>query len=116
MKKLFSFCVIFILSNCTNIDQPLQKPLRLVELQGTAYNRGLIHGKTLKEEIKKRNFNIGYEDIKAILSSRKYNAGRPICHYNTYGCTIMILTDDPEPHITPGRPDKNEFLIYKFIN
>ena len=72
--------------------------------------------KTLKEELVKRNFKIGYEDIKAILSSRKYNAGRPISHYNTYGCTIMILSDNPELHIAPGRPDKNQFLIYKFVN
>lgn len=71
---------------------------------------------TLKEELMKRNFEIGYEDIKAILSSRKYNAGRPISHYNTYGCTIMILSDKPELHIAPGRPDITEFLTFNFEN
>ncbi len=69
---------------------------------------------TLREELKKRNFKAGFHDIKAILSSDKYNAGRPISYYNTYGCTIMILSDNPELHITSGRPNKNKFFIYKF--
>lgn len=69
---------------------------------------------TLKEELENRNFNIDFEDIVTILSSGRYNAGRPICHYNTYGCTVMSLTEEPELHISPGRPDKNQFLLFTF--
>ncbi|MBN2008579.1 hypothetical protein JW960_04445 [candidate division KSB1 bacterium] len=69
---------------------------------------------TIKEELLKRNYRIGYEDIKAILSSNTYNAGRPICHFNTYGCTIMVLSKKPELHITPGRPDQVDFLMFDF--
>ena len=62
--------------------------------------------KTLEDEIKRRSYKIGFQDIKQILSSRKRNAGRPISNVWTYGCTIMVLSESPELYITPGRPDK----------
>lgn len=71
---------------------------------------------TMREELEKRNFELEFKDIKDILSSRRYNAGRPICHYNTYGCTIMVISDEPELHITAGRPDENPFQVFSFGN
>lgn len=32
----------------------------------------------------------------------------------TYGCTIMILGNDPELHIAPGRPDEEPFQVLAF--
>jgi hypothetical protein len=33
---------------------------------------------------------------------------------STYGCTIMILSGNPELHIAPGRPDEESFRVYRF--
>lgn len=32
----------------------------------------------------------------------------------TYGCTIMVLGEDPELHISPGRPDEEPFQVLAF--
>jgi len=40
-------------------------------------------------------------------TSRINNAG-------TYGCTIMILGEKPELHISPGRPDVEPFQVLDF--
>lgn len=69
---------------------------------------------TLREEIDKRNYRITLEDIKDILRSTKWNAGRPISHSFTYGSTIMELSDHPVLYITPDQPDKMKYLIYGF--
>jgi len=69
---------------------------------------------TMQEELEAKNYNIGLSDIKEILSSTKWNAGRPISHHFTYGSTIMQLSDNPVLYIAPDQPDKTEYLIFKF--
>ena len=69
---------------------------------------------TLKDEIKRRDYKIGFKDIKMILSSRKRNAGRPISNVWTYGSTIMVLSNSPELHLAPGRPDRTKFITFRF--
>ena len=69
---------------------------------------------TLREEIEKRNYEIGFEDIKEILRSTKWNAGRPISHAFTYGSTIMELSEHPVLYIAPDQPDKAQYLRYDF--
>jgi hypothetical protein len=32
----------------------------------------------------------------------------------TYGCTIMVLGETPELHISPGRPDEAPFEVLRF--
>ena len=32
----------------------------------------------------------------------------------TYGCTIMVLGETPELHISPGRPDEAPFQVLGF--
>ncbi len=32
----------------------------------------------------------------------------------TFGCTLMILGESPELHISPGRPDEEPFQIFRF--
>ena len=34
----------------------------------------------------------------------------------TYGCTIMMLGEKPELHISPGRPDVEPFQVLGFSN
>jgi predicted choloylglycine hydrolase len=69
---------------------------------------------TLREEIEKKNYNIELEDIKEILRSTKWNAGRPISHAFTYGSTIMELSENPVLYIAPDQPDKTKYLRYDF--
>jgi len=69
---------------------------------------------TMREEIKNRNYDIGLDDIKEILRSTKWNAGRPISHDFTYGSTIMELSEHPVLYITPDQPDKTIYLKYDF--
>ena len=69
---------------------------------------------TLREEIEKRNHKIELEDIKEILRSKEWNAGRPISHSFTYGSTIMELSEHPVLYIAPDQPDKTKYLRYDF--
>ena len=32
----------------------------------------------------------------------------------TYGCTIMVLGENPELHISPGRPDEEPYQVFRF--
>jgi hypothetical protein len=32
----------------------------------------------------------------------------------TFGCTIMVLGEDPELHVSPGRPDEEPFQVFRF--
>lgn len=50
------------------------------------------------------------DKIKEILSNRDWS----ICHRNNFGSTIMVLTDQPEFHISPGQPDVEPFHVFKF--
>lgn len=51
------FCSLILLSissepvTCAEKNHSVNKKLRVVALEGTAYNRGLVHGRTLKKEI-----------------------------------------------------------------
>jgi len=49
MKKYIILPLIIFIISCSSEES---KHLRVVQLEGTPYNRGLIHGQTLKEEIK----------------------------------------------------------------
>jgi len=69
---------------------------------------------TMREELEDRNYDIHLSDIKEILCSTKWNAGRPISHAFTYGSTIMELSEDPVLYIAPDQPDKTKYLRYDF--
>ena len=69
---------------------------------------------TMREELEDRNYEIRLSDIKDILRSTKWNAGRPISHAFTYGSTIMELSEHPVLYIAPDQPDKTEYLRYDF--
>jgi isopenicillin-N N-acyltransferase-like protein len=42
------------------------------------------------------------------------NRASGINNAGTYGCTIMVLGDNPELHISPGRPDEAPFQVLGF--
>jgi isopenicillin-N N-acyltransferase-like protein len=49
-----------------------------------------------------------------ILQALFRNRASGINNTGTYGCTIMVLGDNPELHISPGRPDEALFQVLGF--
>ncbi|MFQ5453827.1 MAG: C45 family autoproteolytic acyltransferase/hydrolase, partial [Candidatus Zixiibacteriota bacterium] len=66
--------------------------------------------KSLRETFKDNSIYVDVEKLKSILSSRDWNINKNI----TFGCTIMVLSDNPELHLSPGRPDEEPFQVFKF--
>jgi hypothetical protein len=48
------------------------------------------------------------------LGSIFKNRASGINNAETYGCTIMVLGEKPELHISPGRPDEAPFQVLRF--
>ena len=64
----------------------------------------------LKKMLGDNSAALGLDDLKALYRDRESgvnNAG-------TYACTIILLGDDPELHIAPGRPDTEPFQVLAF--
>ena len=56
---------------------------------------------------------IGLDTLKHALASRDHAEG-PICGDWTYGTTIFVLTERPQLHLAPGRPDQVAFQMFGF--
>jgi hypothetical protein len=50
----------------------------------------------------------------AVLKTLFQNRASGINNTGTYGCTIMVLGENPELHISPGRPDETPFQVVAF--
>jgi len=50
----------------------------------------------------------------AALKALFGNRASGINNAGTYGCTIMVLGENPELHISPGRPDEEPFQVLTF--
>jgi len=50
----------------------------------------------------------------ASLKTLFQNRASGINNAETYGCTIMVLGENPELHISPGRPDEEPFHVLAF--
>jgi len=57
-----------------------------------------------------RPVSVCVNELKFIFSNRDCN----INNRSTFSCTIMVLSENPELHITGGRPDENPFLLFRF--
>jgi hypothetical protein len=66
--------------------------------------------KFLGQTLKDNSAVIGLDALKAIYKNRASG----INNEDTYGCTIMVLGDKPELHISPGRPDEAKFQVLGF--
>ena len=69
---------------------------------------------TMKEALAKYRYQIGFNEIRTILRSTKWNAGRPISHPFCYASTIMTLGPNPVLYLAPGQPDKYEYERFDF--
>lgn len=68
---------------------------------------------SLEKRLKDRSKVIDIDVIKAALSSRDSEKS-PISNNSTFGCTIMVLSDEPELHIAPGQPHLTAFRTFGF--
>ncbi len=64
------------------------------------------------QELLKAGTQVDRETIEKTLSTR--NAGIPINNSSTYVCTIMVLAEEPELHVSAGRPDEVPFEVLRF--
>lgn len=64
----------------------------------------------LQRILKNNDVAISIEKLKGIFSDRE----TIINNRSTFGVTIMVLTDSPKLHISPGRPDEIPFQVVGF--
>lgn len=69
---------------------------------------------TMKAYLSDHAYRVGFEEIREILSSTEWNAGRPISHAFCYGSTIMVLSSPPELYLAPGQPDQYDYVRFAF--
>jgi len=60
--------------------------------------------------LKDNSAAIDLDSLQALFKNR--NSG--VNNASTYGCTIMVLGEDPELHVSPGRPDLALFQVIRF--
>jgi hypothetical protein len=66
--------------------------------------------KFLGQSLKDNSAALDLDALKAIFKNRASG----INNADTYGCTIMVLGEKPELHISPGRPDEAPFQVLGF--
>ncbi len=64
----------------------------------------------LQKILKNNDVELSIKKLKAIYSDRE----TIINNRSTFGATIMVLSESPEMHISPGRPDEEPFRIFRF--
>ena len=92
------------------------KYLKRLKQKGRTIEQGLYtcyRFLSLEKRLKNRTEPIDIEVIKSTLSS--HDTGKwDICNKSTFSCTIMVLSEKPELHITAGPPDTTPFETFKF--
>ncbi len=64
----------------------------------------------LGRRLKDNSAALSLDTLKDIFQDRAFG----INNRSTYGCTIMVLGEKPELHISPGRPDEAPFQVLGF--
>jgi predicted choloylglycine hydrolase len=64
----------------------------------------------LQNIFKDNSVRVDVDTLKDIFSNRDII----INNRGTFGCTIMKLGENPELHISPGRPDEEPFQVFRF--
>jgi isopenicillin-N N-acyltransferase like protein len=64
----------------------------------------------LERALKDNSAVIDLAVLKSLYADRSSGINNP----DTYGCTIMVLGEKPELHISPGRPDEEPFRVFRF--
>lgn len=75
-----------------------------------AYKARCPRFNSLGRLLKDNSIALGLESLEALFKDRSSG----INNAGTYGCTIMVLGENPELHISPGRPDEAPFQVLRF--
>ena len=75
-----------------------------------AYQGRCLRFNSLQAHYPDNNAAFDADTMKSIFSRRDWG----INNRNTFGCTIMVLSDPPELLVSPGRPDEQPFLRFTF--
>lgn len=87
--------------------------LRSLERQGMTretYRAGCRRFDFLNRTLEDNAAVLDLPRFKELFRNRRSGINNP----TTYGCTIMILGESPELHISPGRPDEAPFEVLRF--
>ncbi|MFC1563618.1 C45 family autoproteolytic acyltransferase/hydrolase [candidate division KSB1 bacterium] len=85
-------------------------------LGGNSY----VRFNTMEKRFRQMTGVIEIDDLKEILSSRdseRHPISRPFIDISsgfTYGSTIMVLSDNPEFHVSFGPPEVTNYKVFKF--
>lgn len=84
--------------------------LKSKKISPTEYKHRCVRFESLQKLLDTNAKVIDIDLLKDIFSTRT----NMINNLGTFGCTILVLGNDPELHISPGRPDEEDFQIFKF--
>ena len=74
------------------------------------YERRCPRFEALQGMFKDNSVTVDMKMLRDIFSDRE----TIINNQGTFGCTIMMLGERPELHISPGRPDQEPFQVFRF--
>jgi hypothetical protein len=86
------------------------KYLESKKISPDEYKYSCVRFEALQELLKDNSMIINLDLLKKTFSAREHKINKA----GTYGCTIMVLGKEPELHISPGRPDEEDFQVFKF--
>lgn len=83
--------------------------LKSKKISSTDYKHRCVRFEALKKLLDDNSMVINIDLLKKIFSTRT----NKINNDGTFGCTIMVLGKDPKLYISPGRPDEEDFQVFK---
>jgi isopenicillin-N N-acyltransferase-like protein len=86
------------------------KSLRSRNIDPQKYTFKCQRFEALQRMLKNNDAEISLEKLKDIYSDRETY----INNRSTFGATIMVLLENPELYISPGRPDEEPFHVFRF--
>lgn len=84
--------------------------LKLKKISPNEYKHRCVRFEALQELLRDNSTIIDLDLLKRTFSTQKNR----INNASTFGCTIMVLGKAPVLHVSPGRPDEEDFQVFKF--
>ena len=86
------------------------KYLKSKDISPKDYKHACPRFQALQNIFKDNSVQVDIDTLKDIFCNRDII----INNRSTFGCTVMILGQNPELHISPGRPDEQPFQVFRF--
>ncbi|MFH2002563.1 MAG: C45 family peptidase [Planctomycetota bacterium] len=94
----------------TNLSPDFMSYLKTMDKTPGSFEFSCPRLQCLKDNYADNSATLDLKELKKIFSHRESN----INNRSTFSCTIMVLSDKPELHITAGRPDEAVFQEFTF--